>query len=219
MERRALLEKLGLVEKIENKVGEVSEVSETEKTVEDNTIQDPDNTEKLEDVHFSKEAEIKEKPEEKIEVKESDDPVSVVRRKNLLKINDIYRKYDISSDGINSLSIIESFQKALPDYLPRDVKRQSILNIIASSNVMVENLLKDGNEKLKCLNDFSESFTSESDSVIFDFQEKIKKLKEKIDAFEEAIADMKKLQNEQNYAIKYETEKINNILQFINPEQ
>lgn len=217
MERRTLLEKLGLIEKVEN------EVSEAEKTAK-NTVQSPTDTEKFRDIYISKETEVKEKSEMKIEteVKVSEmteNPISVVRGKKLLKVSDIYKKYNINSEGINSLLIVESFQKALPDYLPTDVKRQSILNIIASSNVEVENLLKDGEEKLKSLNDFSESFTSETESVIAGFQEEIEKLKQKIDTFEEAIGDMKKLQNEQNYTIKYETEKINNILQFINPRQ
>jgi len=164
------------------------------------------------------------KPEVQAEVKtsikleETVDPVGIVRKKKLLKIDEIYKNYDINSNGINSLSIVESFQKALPDYLPTDVKRQSILNIISSSNVQVESLVKDGSDKLNCLKDFSKSFTEESRDVISNFEDEIKKLNEKINSYKTAIDNMKKLQSEQDFTVKYEMDKINNIMQFINPE-
>ena len=216
MERKTLLEKLGLIEKIESEDGKA-------KMDAGDAVQSLDDT-AFKDVYLSKEVEVKERIEENttVETKAPDafeDPVLIVRSKKLMEIDGVYRKYNINSEGINSLSIVESFQKALPDYLPADVKRQSILNIIASSNVRIENLLKDGEDKLKSLNDFSGSFIGDSDKVIAGFQDEIKKLKEKIDKFEEAIAGMEKLQTEQNYVIKYETDKINNILKFINSEE
>jgi hypothetical protein len=92
------------------------------------------------------------------------------------------------------------------------------LNIIASSNVQVESLVKDGSDKLNCLKDFSRSFTEESRDVISNFEDEIKKLNEKINSYKTAIDNMKKLQSEQDFTVKYEMDKINNIMQFINPE-
>lgn len=220
MERRSILEKLGLIEKIEN------ESNESEQSVNKSDQEIPAETEKSQFINYMKKAETQSEMNENTvkEIKtvkvheESTDPVSVVGKKKLLKINEIYKNYDISSDGIKSLSIVESFQKALPDYLPTDVKRQSILNIIASSNVQVESLIKDGNDKLNCLKDFSQSFTNESNEVILNFENEIKKLNEKINSYKTAIDNMKKLQTEQDFTVKYEIDKINNILQFINPE-
>lgn len=209
MERRSILEKLGLIEKNE------TEGNDNELSVEKAEVNIPAEPEKPKFDNYMKNVEVRQ--EVKQEVK-SDDPVEMVRKKKLLKIGEIYQNYDISSDGINSLSIVESFQKALPDYLPTDVKRQSILNIIASSNVKVENLVKDGNDKLNCLKDFSQSFTNESNAVITNFDAEIKKLNEKISSFKTAIDNMKNLQTEQDFTVKYEIDKINNILQFINPE-
>lgn len=204
MERRSILEKLGLIEKIENEDNEIEQVVENIEQVI------PAETEKPQFTNLIKKVEV--------QSDESDDPVAIVRKKKLLKIEDIYKNYDISSDGINSLSIVESFQKALPDYLPSDVKRQSILNIIVSSNVKVESLVKDGNDKLNCLKDFSRSFTNESVDVISNFENEIKSLNEKINNFKTAIDNMKKLQTEQDFTVKYEIDKINNMLQFISPE-
>lgn len=220
MERRSILEKLGLIEKIEN------ENNENEQSVNEPDQAIPAEKEKSQFNNYMKKAETQSEVNENIvkEVKtvkvqeESTDPVSVVGKKKLLKINEIYKNYDINSDGIKSLSIVESFQKALPDYLPTDVKRQSILNIIASSNVQVESLIKDGNDKLNCLKDFSQSFTNESNEVVLNFENEIKKLNENINSYKTAIDNMKKLQTEQDFTVKYEIDKINNILQFINPE-
>lgn len=222
MERRSILEKLGLIEKTINE-NENNSIGQSEEDIEQII---PVETEKPQFADYMKKAEVK--PEVQTEVKtsintstkteEAEDPVGIVRKKKLLKIDEIYKNYDINSNGINSLSIVESFQKALPDYLPTDVKRQSILNIISSSNVQVDSLVKDGSDKLNCLKDFSRSFTEESRDVISNFEDEIKKLNEKINSYKTAIDNMKKLQSEQDFTVKYEIDKINNILQFINPE-
>lgn len=219
MERRSILEKLGLIEKVENEDNEqatenIEEIKDIKETV-------PAEKEKKEFSDYMKNAEIQKESKAYAESKDkdSDDPVATVRKKKLLKIEEIYKNYDIFSDGINSLSIVESFQKALPDYLPTDVKRQSILNIIASSNVKLESLVKDGSDKLNCLKDFSKSFTDESRDVILNFENEIAKLNEKINSYKTAIDNMKKLQSEQDFTVKYEIDKINNILQFIDPEK
>ncbi|MFA9422607.1 MAG: hypothetical protein ACERLG_03455 [Sedimentibacter sp.] len=212
MERRTILEKLGLVEKIENE-GQADNKNEV--VVEEQNLKtEVHKTQITEAVKKNIQTEVK-----GTVVIDDSNPIAMIKKKKLLKIDEIYKNFDISTDGINSLSIVESFQKALPDYLPTDVKRQSILNIIASSNVQVENLLRDGNDKLRCLNDFSEAFNNESNEVISGFETEIEKLTEKINSYKTAIDNMKKLHTEQDFTVKYEIEKINNILQFINPEK
>lgn len=230
MERRSILEKLGLIEKVENEdnneqvTANIEEIKET-KEKEAKEIKDVKEAvtvekEKKEFVDYMKSAEIQKEQKTSAELRnDSEDPVATVKKKKLLKIEEIYKNYDVFSDGINSLSIVESFQKALPDYLPTDVKRESILNIIASSNVRLDSLVKDGNDKLNCLKDFSKSFNDESSEVILNFEYEINKLNEKIKNFKTAIDNMKKLQSEQDFTVKYEIDKINNILQFIDPEK
>lgn len=203
MEKKTILEKLGLVEKVSNDIDIINK-TETDRVAEiGNTHLSS---------HINKEG-VKE------EVNHTEDPIALVKKKRLLNVEEIYKNYDIDSQGINSLSIVESFQRALPDYLPTDVKRQSILNIIASSNVKVENLVSDGNDKLKYLKDFSQLFSNESNDIILKFENDIKKLDEKINSFKKAIENMKKLQSEQDFSVKYEIEKINTILQFIDHEK
>lgn len=220
MERRSILEKLGLIEKIEN------EDNNNEQSVQETDQVIPAETEKAQlkksEVQVDEQLNTKEKtPEVKpVKVAENvEDPITAVSKKRLLKIEEIYKNYDVNSEGIQSLSIVESFQKALPDYLPTDVKRESILNIIASSNVQVESLIKDGNDKLNCLRDFSQSFINESNNIISNFENEIAELNKKINRFKTAIDNMKNLQSEQDFTVKYEIDKINNILEFLNPEK
>ncbi len=217
MERRSILEKLGLVEKVE----EANQNDENVPTVEI-AEQKPVEKEKPQFAEYINKYDAEKEKEDVVkETKQADgyeDPIAAVRKKKLLKIEEIYKNYDISTEGINSLSIVESFQKALPDYLPTDVKRQSILNIIASSNVKVDSLVNDGNDKLRCLNDFSRLFSDESKEVIAGFEDEISKLNEKIKNYKTAIDNMRNLQTEQEFTLKYEIEKISNILQFINPQ-
>lgn len=156
----------------------------------------------------------------KTNIKHKDEPEDItekVKKKKLFSTEDIYRNYNIKSQGINSLFIVESFLKALPDYLPMDVKRESTLNIVSSSGVRIESLVKDGNDKLMCLKEFSQSFSSDASDTIAKCENEIRKLTEKINSYKNAINDMKKLQEEQEAVVRYEAERINNILQFISP--
>ncbi|MFA6782833.1 MAG: hypothetical protein WCR90_06460 [Sedimentibacter sp.] len=219
MERRSILEKLGLIEKIENEVND-NEQSVNEEEIIPVEKEKPQS--KKPEIQIDAQFVAREKPSAEVKstnaVKDWIDPVEAVSKKRLLKIEEIYKNYNVNSEGIKSLCIVESFQKALPDYLPTDVKRDSILNIIASSNVQVESLIKDGNDKLNCLKDFSQSFINESNDIILNFENEITELNEKIKKFKTAIDNMKSLQNEQGFTVKYEIDKINNILQFLNPE-
>ncbi|WP_326908566.1 hypothetical protein [Sedimentibacter sp. MB31-C6] len=205
MEKKSILEKFGLVEKVDDIVDEeIVNDAEKKLNTELDKVTTKSKVESKEEINF---------------ISESDDPIAKVKNKKLLQIEEIYKNYDIDSQGINSLSIVESFQKALPDYLPAEVKRQSILNIIISSNVKVENLVKDGNDKLKCLNEFSQLFTNDSTDMITKFENEIEILNKKINNYKIAIENMKNLHNEQNFMVKYEIDKINNIMQFLNNDK
>lgn len=136
-------------------------------------------------------------------------------KETLLKTDEIYDKFNVNSSGVNTLFIIENFTKALPDYLPIEVKRDSVLNIISSSGMKLENLLVDGNDKLKCLKKFSEKLSKDTKDIVLKYENEIKILNEKINIYNQSIEDRKNLQDEQLAVIEYETQKINNIIQFI----
>lgn len=147
------------------------------------------------------------------------EPAVKNEEKKLLKSDEIYENFHMKSEGVNSLFIVESFLKALPDYLPIDVKRQSVLNILSSSGMSIESLMKDGNERLRCLKDFLNTFSYEIKDTTRKDEDEIQKLTEKINLYNKQIDYMKKLQVEQNAIVGYESERINNILHFIAPDK
>lgn len=137
----------------------------------------------------------------------------------LLKIEEIYKKFNLDSDNKNTIFIIDSFSKALPDYLPQEIKRQSILNIISSSGMNIVELLKDGSERINVLKNFESSSTNSTNKLISESEAEIEKLMQAINKCKNSINDRKKLQEEQSANIEYEVQKIQNIIQFINPEK
>lgn len=109
-----------------------------------------------------------------------------------MSIRDIYIKAGQLSDGINTIFIIENFSKALPDNLPSEVKKQSILNLISASGLNLQNILRDGRDKLKLLNVFLHNFNSKTSEVIAKNEAEINRLTEKINQLKKSNADTEK---------------------------
>lgn len=206
--KKSILEKFGIVEKVQIDSG--SERDSNEKEVEVPVEPQKEKDEKVKNVEVKTEVKYVSEPEELI---------GGMKNKKLFRVEEIYRDYNIESQGINSLFIIESFLKALPDYLPVDVKRESTLNIVSSSGVKIESLITDGNGKLRCLKDFSQSFLTDAGDTISKCENEIRKLNERIGNYKKVIDNMKKLEEEQSGVVMYEIQRINNILEFINPEK
>lgn len=195
--KKSLLEKLGLIEKIENK-SEVIYNSD-----EDSNADLPDKNDENIDDDIQKPVEEK-KPSQ---------------MDQLLKPEEIYKKFNLNNGGTNTIFIIDNFTKALPDYLPIEIKRQSVLNIISSSGMDIMQLLKDGNERLEVLKKFHENFSISTDKIISDHEKEIDRLIETINKYKKVISERKKLSDEQKAVIECETQKIQSIIQFINDKQ
>lgn len=134
----------------------------------------------------------------------------------ILQTNEIYNKSNIEKNDINTVFIINSFIKALPENLPVEIKRQSVLNIIIASGMNLENLIEDGNNRLSILNTYINEFSKETENTIIQYQMEIENLNKKIDEYKNNIKTRDKLQQEQNAIITYEIQKIEEIIGFIN---
>ena len=222
----SVFEKLGLIEKIEPEglieVDEVVDTSDVDRSVTQKDkilkIIDDDNKEYREnvvEVNDNTNEEIVEKAVESSQITQSESGDKLMDRE-LMKIEDIYKKYNINSEGINSLLIVESFLKALPDHLPQDMKRQSVLNIISYSGMNLANLIDDGEKKISHLDEFIKQFTAQSEKEISEYENEIKKLTEQINEIEKSINKVKSLREEQNAIVNYEVDRLNNIFKFIN---
>ena len=195
--KKSLLEKLGLIEKIENK----SEVIYNS---------DEDTTSDLSDKNENDIDDDIQKPVEESRSTQMD---------KLLKPEEIYNKFNLNNGGTNTIFIIDNFTKALPDYLPIEIKRQSVLNIISSSGMDIKKLLKDGNERMEVLKKFHENFSISTDKIIADHEKEIDRLIETINKYKKVISERKKLSDEQKAVIECETQKIQSIIEFINEKK
>lgn len=83
----------------------------------------------------------------------------------------------------------------------------------------IESLITDGDGKLRCLKEFSESFLMDASNTISKCENEIRKLNERINNYKKIIDDMKRLEEEQSGVVMYEIQRINNILEFIDPEK
>lgn len=135
------------------------------------------------------------------------------------EIGDIYNTYNLKLEGINTIFIIENFLKALPEYLPEDVKRQSLFDIIASSGMNMEKLINDGSERLKSLNAFFDQFSTNTNKNIQDREKEIEALVKKINQCKTEIQGFEQLKDTQKATVEYEVQKVSNILRFVNPSK
>jgi hypothetical protein len=84
----------------------------------------------------------------------------------LVPVTSVYEKNNIASEGLNTIFMAETYLKALPDYLPNELKRKTFLDIIHSSGMSTDKLLKDGEERKKALNNFLQKFSQTTEKII-----------------------------------------------------
>jgi len=132
-----------------------------------------------------------------------------------LTINEIYNKYNLESYETNTVYIIESFLKALPNNLPMEVKRQSILNLITASRMDIGYLLKDGIKRLDVLDKYYQNFSANVDDIIATNERHIRKLQERIAYHKKIIEDRLDIKEQQKSEIEFEIQKIANIIDFV----
>lgn len=133
----------------------------------------------------------------------------------LLSVDEIYNRFNIENKKINTIFLIDSYVKALPETLPTDIKKQSVLNIIKASGMNVQELIKDGQDRVKVLGSFTSDVSAKTKSIIDEYEKEIGELLKKIDEYKNIINNRKNFQEEQKACIDYEVQKINNIIGFI----
>lgn len=132
-------------------------------------------------------------------------------------IPEIYQQFDITYD--NSIFKVKDFMKTLPDSLPTDTKRQTLLGVLTVSNLQIENLLEDAQIRINALNAVAEKCYTDTNEKISTNEQEIMKLMERIDVLKKENNDGKKLQEVQVTMINEEIKKINEITDFINPNK
>lgn len=133
---------------------------------------------------------------------------------NFLTIEEVYEKSNLS-DASRSIFKVEEFNKHIPDNLPLDVKRQSIVGILSASGLQLDELLDDADKRIKALKDTMLITSQKSDQDIMEKEEEITNLLNKVDSLKQGILDRKLAQEQQNDFIEEEIGKIDNILKFV----
>lgn len=197
---KSFLGKLNFLEKGKNKPGEKNEVP-VSRSVELETKDLFPNYEHMSASHESKPQDNK------------------LSGDKFLPIEEIYKKCNLAANGTDTIFIIDCYKSAIPGFLPTDAKRESVLNIIASSNMQIDKLMKDGRDRLNALKKYDESFSKVTDKIIFDYESEIDKLTERINACKSGISGRKKIQEEQTATIECEVQKLHNVFEFVNQSE
>lgn len=132
-----------------------------------------------------------------------------------LPIKTIFEKSGLETKETNTVYLIENFIKALPNNLPADIKRQSIINLISASQLDIICLLKDGNRRLDVLNNYIDDFSGNVAETIISNEKQIRKLNERIAYHNRIIEDKQRMRDAQKSEVEFEIQKITNIIDFI----
>lgn len=202
--KKNIFEKLGLVE------GEYVEDGANETLVEPPIV--------LEDpvmVNLAKNAEdLNDEEVKEIEGK-LDVLIGAYEKNKLMTIEDIYRNARVETDVKKSIFMADIFLKALPENLPVDVKKESLLNIMNVSNIPVDGLLTDAYQRIDALNTVLENTVQTTQSVIKSNETSVRELERRIQELKNLIDDRRKFEEDQNTLIEYEVQKIIGILDYV----
>ncbi len=143
---------------------------------------------------------------------------NVVSSNELMNIDSIYSCHDLIKQMSDTVFMIEVYAKTLPDNLPKDVKRQSVLNIIKASNIEIDSLLSDAYKRIDVLNEVLEDVAQKCEELDDSNNQEIKDLEQKIQDLKLKIQARVQYKQSQNAMIGYEIQRIVNIVEFIEPE-
>lgn len=212
----SVLEKFNLIDKTDEEAANIIDINNAD-------IQEKIETKNIEEDESDAEQQYFESHDENEHQHYEDDSVNDevpdkagAKQKNNMTIKEIYSLYNIENSSVNTIFMLGNFINALPESLPREVRKKSIISIIDSANADLSKLLDDGKKRLNALQQFSDEYSESTTSTIEEYKNKISELKKLISDYEEQIKISESLLKEQNNIIKYEKEKINSIADFFN---
>lgn len=145
--------------------------------------------------------------------------IGAYEKNKMLSIEDIYRNARLSGDTKRSIFIADIFLKTLPENLPVDIKRTSLLNILGVSSISIEELLTDAFQRIDSLNTVLENTVNTTEDIINKNEMSIKELENRIEELRNINEIRRKFQDDQNTTIEYEIQRIINIVDFIKPKK
>lgn len=131
-----------------------------------------------------------------------------------MTIDDIYSLCEIKNSNINTIFMLQKLINALPQNLPKDIVKQSVINIINASNIDLNELISDGEQRIDLLAKVMDEYCNQTNKRIMEYKEEIARLSGLISNCQEQIKAKESLIEEQIYEIKFEAQKIESIIDF-----
>jgi hypothetical protein len=80
--------------------------------------------------------------------------------RELVQIEYIYKKNNILLDGLNTIFIAETYLKTLPDYLPNELKRRTVLDIINHNGISTDKGEFDAKYVINCAGVYADAINN-----------------------------------------------------------
>lgn len=145
--------------------------------------------------------------------------INAYEKNKMLTIDEIYRNSHLETDLKKSIFMADVYLKAIPENLPMDIKRETVLNIMNVSNVSLDELLNDAYKRIDSLNTVLEETVSTTQEIFNRNDATIRELEKRIEDLKEINKGRKKFQEDQNTLIEYEIQKIINLVEFVKPKK
>ncbi len=230
--KKSIFEKMKIIDSIEedeDKVtDEVNEEMENEDIPEPDFVPDLTHLETPEEVFAdaSESFETSENPKSNLsedipqDIGDKLDLIIGAYEKNkMLTIDEIYRNAHLETEVKKSIFMADVYLKAIPENLPLDVKRETVLNIMNVSNVSLDELLNDAYKRIDSLNTVLEETVTTTQEIFNRNEATIRELEKRIEDLKEINGNRKKFQEDQNTMIEYEIQKIINLVEFVKPKK
>jgi len=201
--KKSILEKLGLVELVEEKSPEEAKVEEKkpEEVVEVKPVVTPPVKEPV------VKAQVPSEIEEKLDVL-----IESYEKNKFLSIDEVYRNKNLDKDVKQSIFIAEVFMKALPENLPIDIKKKSTINILEASGLKKEELLNDAYIRIDALNTVLEETVAKTAEMKSKNEVSIRELEERIEILKRNVEERHEFEEKQTSVIEYEIQRVINIV-------
>lgn len=223
--KKSIFEKMGLVNSVNEEEMELNAEEQDVDAYEEDTYEEVPEPDYVPDLTSLNDAQ----PEVVSPVEAQDIPkdigdkldllIGAYEKNKLMTIEEIYRNAQLENEVKKTIFMADVYQKAIPENLPLDIKRETVLNIMNVSSISLEELLNDAYKRIDALNTVLEETVASTQEIFNRNDATIKELEKRIEDLKDFNKNRKKFQEDQNTMIEYEIQKIINLVEFVKPKK
>ena len=129
-------------------------------------------------------------------------------------IQDIYAQNDLH-DKTHSIFKVEALTDSLPKEMVTETKRVSVLSILNSFGLTAEEVMTDGENRVKVLDSVKTQLNADNEKILADKRDEIEKHKEAIAALEAEINTKINDTKHSNEVIETEIKRVTDLIEFM----